>query len=168
MAEVLVALGSNVGDSLGYLREAVALFRERFDVLAVSGLYRTAPMYVTDQPDFLNGALKLSTELGPLQVLRTLKAMEVQIGRHKERRYGPREIDLDLLAYGHLQYRFTSGETVVLQVPHPRIPERRFVLAPLCDIDPNAELPGLGRVCDLLAQTMDQAASVQRVEDALF
>lgn len=167
MPEVLVALGSNVGDPRANLQAAVDELRKRFEVQRVSRLYRTAPMYVEDQPEFLNGAVLLQTGKAPLQVLQALKVIEGEIGRHKERRYGPREIDLDLLSYGRLQYRFSEGRTILV-VPHPRIPERRFVLAPLADIAPDLMLPGLGRVSHLLGQTNGQAESVHEVEDAIL
>jgi 2-amino-4-hydroxy-6-hydroxymethyldihydropteridine diphosphokinase len=137
-------------------------------VLKGSSVYETAPMYVTDQGPFLNAAVLARTELGPLALLAFLKAIEANEGRVVRERYGPREIDLDLVGYGSLAYRFAIGDEVRLQVPHPRTVERRFVLRPLFDIAPHFHLPGLGRVDELLGQTEDQARSVVRIEDALL
>jgi 2-amino-4-hydroxy-6-hydroxymethyldihydropteridine diphosphokinase len=165
---ILVAVGSNRGDRLAFLQAAVDALGEHFELTAVSHLYQTAPMYVVNQPSFLNGAVQARTEFSPLEVLRILKHTEVQVGRLPRERYGPREIDLDLVAYGSLQYRFTKDKRVWLDIPHPKTPERRFVLEPLADIDPLGSLPGLGRVDELLKQTEGQSESVQRVHDAIL
>jgi len=165
---VLIALGSNVGDRIAHLRTAVKELAANIDVEAVSHAYETAPMYVTDQPPYLNAATQASTNLSPRDLLRLLKELEAKIGRQVGRRYGPREIDLDLVAYGALAYSYFDGKRIRLQVPHPRTPERRFVLEPLSDVAPSFLLPGLGIVRDLLLQTEDQADTVQRIEDALL
>ncbi|HVT10774.1 MAG TPA: 2-amino-4-hydroxy-6-hydroxymethyldihydropteridine diphosphokinase [Fimbriimonadaceae bacterium] len=164
-APVVIALGSNVGDSLRYLQDAVAALRRAIRVERVSSVYRTVPMYVEDQPPFLNAALTGSTELGPRSLLRCLKEIESEIGRRDRARYGPREIDLDLIAYGSLSYAFTGGDKPLV-VPHPKTGERRFVLAPLYEIDPGYKLVGLGAVNELLAQTNDQANDVERLDHA--
>jgi 2-amino-4-hydroxy-6-hydroxymethyldihydropteridine diphosphokinase len=125
-------------------------------------------MYVTDQQDFTNAAVSCETSLGPLQLLHLLKALEKELGRRGGQRYGPREIDLDLIAYGSASYRFEAAGTVVLQVPHPLVAERRFVLQPLNDLCPKAVLPGLGRISDLLEKTNEQQGDVVRLEHALL
>lgn len=165
MAVALIALGSNVGDSVANLRLALDLLGRQTDVLAVSDIYETEPMYVENQPKFQNAAVRVSTYLSPLQLLETLKGIESEVGRLRRERYGPREVDLDLIAYGSLSYVFESMGETKLTVPHPRTPERRFVLEPLNDVAPHFDLPGLGVVSDLLQATKDQAASVQRRED---
>ncbi|HWA82188.1 MAG TPA: 2-amino-4-hydroxy-6-hydroxymethyldihydropteridine diphosphokinase [Fimbriimonadaceae bacterium] len=162
---IVIALGSNVGDSLRHLREATALLRQAVQVERVSSVYRTAPMYVEDQPPFLNAALTATTELGPRCLLRRLKEIEAEIGRQSRSRYGPREIDLDLIAYGSLSYTFGGGDKPLV-VPHPKTAERRFVLAPLFEIDPGYKLVGLGTVSELLAQTNDQAKDVEKLDHA--
>jgi 2-amino-4-hydroxy-6-hydroxymethyldihydropteridine diphosphokinase len=164
-APVVIALGSNVGDSLALLREAVRALRRIITVDSVSGVYRTAPMYVEDQPDFLNAALTGVTELTPRCLLGALKDIELEIGRHKTVRYGPREIDLDLIAYGALSYRFEGGDKPLV-VPHPKTAERRFVLMPLFEIGAGLKLIGLGVVADLLEQTKGQADDVVRLTNA--
>jgi len=168
VVDVLVALGSNVGDSLANLQEATALLSENLIVESASAVYETAPMYVEDQPPFLNAALLLQTELSPLELLSKLKELERQIGRQRREQNGPREIDLDLIAYGRLAYTYIEGKNVRLRVPHPRVGERRFVLQPLADIAPNFELPGIGVVRTLLEQTEHQRESVKKLEHALL
>lgn len=150
------------------MREAVCSLGFEVAVIAASAVYETAPMYVMDQAPFLNAALLARTTLAPLPLLRHLKEIESAVGRRPGRHYGPREIDLDLVGYGALAYRFADKEGVRLQVPHPRTPERRFVLQPLADVAPNFYLPGLGSVESLLKQTEEQAPSVLRIENALL
>lgn len=163
---VAVAFGANTGDRAGQIARAIELLRGAVQVIEVSPLYETAPMYVQDQPPFLNGALLADVTLGPLALLGLLKDTEAKVGRKPAERYGPREIDLDLVAYGAL--RLSSEAERTLEVPHPRLPERRFVLQPLFDLDPKIVLPGLAPISDLLAATEDQAATVQRFSDAVL
>lgn len=168
MPEVLLALGSNVGDRLRNLKSAVETLCERLDLLAISAIYETAPMYVTDQQPFLNAALRARTCHYPLQLLRLLKQTEADVGRQSGERFGPREIDIDLIAYGCLKYRFRSRGEKALDIPHPRVAERRFVLQPLFDVAPDSSLPGLGSIRELLDRTSEQADDVQRLEYALL
>ena len=168
VAEVLIALGSNVGDSLNNLRVAAKMLESEFGPLMASQIYRTAPMYVEDQPPFLNAAVSCSSLQSPRSVLATLKRLEQEIGRAPRERNGPREIDLDLVAYGRLSYQFMEDNILKLTVPHPAIPERRFVLQPLNDIVPNTLIPGLGVVSDLLARTELQRDHVITLSDALL
>ena len=167
MPEVLLALGSNMGDRIANLCAATEALSNVVDLLAVSSVYETAPMYVEDQQAFLNAALRARSHLAPLALLRLLKATEAEIGRKLGLRYGPREIDIDLISYGSLIYHFKGGERE-LQIPHPRVHERRFVLEPLFDVDPDGVLPGQGTIRELLARTSEQAGDVHRIEDALL
>lgn len=167
MTQVAIGLGSNVGDSLGHLRVALRELSARMTIEAVSSVYRTAPMYVEDQPPFLNAALIGTTEQGPRSLLRTLKEIECEVGRQARQRYGPREIDLDLISYGALFYTFGGAEKP-LTVPHPKTVERRFVLMPLSEIAPRLKLVGLGLVNELLDQTNSQSNDVERLDDALL
>ena len=164
MPVVLLALGSNVGDRHANLQAALDALARTIKVHATSAIYETAPMYVTDQPAFYNSALTASTDLSPRELLKTLKAAEAEIGRYPEKRYGPREIDIDLITFGSLVYRFGNQ----LEVPHHLVAERRFVLEPLHDLDPDASLPGLGKISILLERTNDQRGSVQKVENAVL
>lgn len=135
----------------------------------LSPVYETAPMYVVDQPSFLNGVLLAETHLSPRALLAALKDIENRVGRLARTLNGPREIDLDLVVYGRASYAFYADDFATdasLRVPHPRLAERRFVLQPLHDLDPGFVLPGLPPVGDLLAQTEDQRTSVLLYEDA--
>lgn len=167
MPEVLLALGSNVGDRLANLRDALEALGTNLDLLAVSAIYETAPMYVVEQQPFLNAALRAQTGCYPLELLRLLKQTETEVGRQTGQRFGPREIDIDLIAYGSLKYSLKGGDRD-LELPHPRVAERRFVLQPLFDVDPDGRLPGLGTIRELLARTEDQAQDVHRIEHALL
>ncbi|KAE8657401.1 Folate synthesis bifunctional protein [Hibiscus syriacus] len=128
--EVVIALGSNVGDRLDNFNQALQLMRKSgIDIIRYGCLYETAPAYVTDQPRFLNSAVRAVTKLGPHELLGILKTIERNMGRTGGIRYGPRPIDLDILFYG--KYRIGSD---ILTVPHERIWERPFVMAPLVDL----------------------------------
>lgn len=156
MVDAIIGFGSNLGEREARILEAA----ERLGIARMSPLYETAPMYVLDQPAFLNAVGLLRTELGPVALLKKLKEIETAVGRLPRVRNGPREIDLDLLAYGKLQLVSKISGKVKLHVPHPRLVERRFVLQPLFDLDPAFELPGLGRVAELLLNTESQADQV--------
>ena len=142
-----IGVGSNLADPLAQ----VVLAFERLKkipltrVVLTSRLYASRPYGPVAQPDFVNAAVGVVTQLGPLALLRELRAVEIAFGRPAEReRWGPRIIDLDLLAYAH--ERRTDAE---LTLPHPGIVERNFVLYPLAEIAPELDLPGLGRVAEL-------------------
>ena len=151
-----VGLGANVGDTRANLRHAVRALSALPGVglRGVSRLYRTTPVGVTDQPDFLNAVVALDVPLGPdpetgaLALLAALKVLEVAIGRKVRRHWGPREIDLDLLIFGRHQIKVERphdrAEKRWLQVPHPEAQERLFVLAPLADLVPWLVPPGWG------------------------
>jgi 2-amino-4-hydroxy-6-hydroxymethyldihydropteridine diphosphokinase len=147
-----LGLGSNVGDSLGHLRAAVA----RLPVTARSSVYRTEPQgEVLDQPDFLNAAVQIETELEPLALLDLCKRTESDLGRDfSQIRHGPRVVDIDLLLLGDI-----ALTTDRLTLPHRDVLTRRFVLVPLLEIDPSLALPD-GR---LLADALERLEG-QRVE----
>ena len=168
MTRVAISLGSNLGDRATNLQKAVTALEARLSILATSNIYETSPMYVESQPPFLNAALLAETDLGPLALLRFLKDTERSVGRIPTDRNGPREIDLDLITYGVLKYRFRALGVEALVLPHPRVAERRFVLQPLNDIDPKGSILGLGKIGDLLVATEMQAATVRKVSDALL
>jgi 2-amino-4-hydroxy-6-hydroxymethyldihydropteridine diphosphokinase len=143
-----VGLGSNVGDRLGHLRAAVAALRahDGIDVVATSGVYETDPVG-PPQSDFLNAVVELATDLAAEELLRVFKQIETDLGRVPRERWGPREIDLDLLVHG--DRRLESDDLVV---PHPRIAARAFVLVPLEELAPALEIPGVGDASSLLAR----------------
>jgi 2-amino-4-hydroxy-6-hydroxymethyldihydropteridine diphosphokinase len=150
MPLVYIGLGSNLGDREATIREALRLLEAAgdVDVVAVSSLRETDPVGFLEQPRFLNGAAALRTELGARELLERLLAVERRLGRERSGpRYGPRTIDLDLLLYGELVL-----DEPGLEVPHPRIAERRFVLEPLAELDPALDLPGRGSIRELLAR----------------
>lgn len=147
-----VGLGANVGDARQTLERAVrglaALPGAR--LRGVSRLYASKPVGVTDQPDFLNAAVGLDVPAGPdpetggLALLAALKQLELALGRRPHDRWGPREIDLDLLAFGRHRLRVERPDGRWLEVPHPLARERLFVLAPLSDLVPGLRPPGWG------------------------
>jgi 2-amino-4-hydroxy-6-hydroxymethyldihydropteridine diphosphokinase len=144
LTRAYVGVGANLGDRRAAIEAAVALLE---GVVAVSELRETDPVGVTDQPAFLNGAVAIETALSARELLDRLLEVERKLGRERRDRWGPRTIDLDLLVYG--------DETIDepgLTVPHPRLHERRFALEPLADLDPALEVPGRGRVSDLVAR----------------
>jgi 2-amino-4-hydroxy-6-hydroxymethyldihydropteridine diphosphokinase len=143
-----VGLGSNLGEREETLRGALARLDEveGLDVVAVSSFRETDPVGNVDQPRFVNAAVALETSLGPRELLDALLEVERSLGRDRsqEERWGPRTIDLDLLLYG--------DETVDepgLEIPHPRLAERAFVLEPLLELDPGLRMPDGRRLRDL-------------------
>jgi 2-amino-4-hydroxy-6-hydroxymethyldihydropteridine diphosphokinase len=154
-----LGLGSNVGDRVANLRTARdALARQGVTVTASSSVYETEPQgEVLDQPDFLNAAVRIETELGPEELLDACKQVERDLGRELGGpRHGPRPIDVDLLLLGDLEY-----ESERLRLPHRDVLNRRFVLAPLLEIDADLALPDGTRLAAALA-----ALEGQRVERA--
>jgi 2-amino-4-hydroxy-6-hydroxymethyldihydropteridine diphosphokinase len=150
LTRAFIGLGSNLGDPEAQIAAALELLgqEEGVEVLAVSTLRVTDPVGYLDQPRFLNGAAAVETSLGARELLERLLAIERGLGRERGsgERFGPRTVDLDLLVFG--------TETIDepgLQVPHPRLAERAFVLEPLAELEPALEVPGLGRVQALLA-----------------
>jgi 2-amino-4-hydroxy-6-hydroxymethyldihydropteridine diphosphokinase len=145
--EVLVGLGSNLDGPARQIETAFGMLGgiDRTRLLMTSSLYRSAPLGGIEQPDFVNAAALLTTRLAPRAFLEQLQSIENARGRERgEIQWGPRVLDLDLLAYDGL-----SIDEPGLTVPHPGIASRNFVLLPLREIAPDFEIPGLGRVLDL-------------------
>jgi len=143
---VYIALGTNLGDRLANLRTAIEGLAPDVTMLAESHIYETPPWGYEDQPSFLNMVVKAETDLEPAALLMFLKKLEVDLGREKSVRWGPRLIDLDILFYDDLII-----ESPPLVIPHPRLHERGFVLAPLADVAAEFIHPVLGkRVRELL------------------
>lgn len=143
-----LGLGSNVGDRESHLRAAIAMLREGdVEVEAISSTYETEPVgEVLDQADFLNAAVRIRTELEPEALLDLCKEIEVARGRALDAaRHSPRPLDVDLLLLGELEL-----STERLTLPHPEVTSRRFVLAPLLELDPALELPNGARLTDAL------------------
>src|SRR6185312_6072732 len=150
MTRSFVGLGANLEDPRRQIERALELLaaEDGVDLIAVSALRETDPVGYEDQPRFLNGAAELQTSLSARELLERLLAIEQRLGRIRGGgpRFGPRTIDLDLLLYGD-----ASIDEKGLQIPHPRLHERRFALEPLADLDPSLEIPGRGPVQALLA-----------------
>ena len=138
MARVYLALGSNLGKRLENLRDAVTRLRIRVRVEKISAVYETEPWGIVEQPRFLNLVLAGETALEPLALLEFVKKIERAMGRAETVRNGPRVIDIDILLYDIVRFK-----NEVLEIPHPRMHERRFVLVPLAEIAPDAHHPQL-------------------------
>jgi 2-amino-4-hydroxy-6-hydroxymethyldihydropteridine diphosphokinase len=150
MARAFVGLGANIGDREQAIRRAVDLLAATpgVSVIATSSLSETDPIGYVDQPRFLNGAVRLETDLAPRDLLDRLLAIERELGRRRDGpRFGPRTIDLDLLVYGD-----EIVDEQGLRVPHPRLHERRFALEPLAELEPGLVVPGRGSLEALLAK----------------
>ncbi|HLH59330.1 MAG TPA: 2-amino-4-hydroxy-6-hydroxymethyldihydropteridine diphosphokinase [Streptosporangiaceae bacterium] len=158
----VLALGSNLGDRLQTLQRAVDALAASagIEVLSVSPVYETAPVGGPDQPDYLNAVVLADTSLPPGDVLARAHEIEAAARRTREVRWGPRTLDIDVIAYGD----HVSGDPG-LTLPHPRAHERAFVLAPWLDVDPAAELPGHGRVEELLRSPRRPAGQDVRRRD---
>jgi len=144
---IYLALGTNLGDRPGNLRSAVQALPPDVIVLAESKIYETPPWGYADQPAFLNMAIKAETSLEPGALLKHLKNLETRLGRQQTFRYGPRQIDIDILFYDDLVLNSPA-----LVIPHPHLHERAFVLVPLADLAPELLHPVLRRtIRDLLA-----------------
>ena len=161
MAEAFIALGGNVGDVRATFDRAIALLGEdgAVQLAARSSDYRTPPWGVTDQPAFVNGAIAVTTSLSPHALLARLQACERALGRDRarERHWGPRPIDLDLLAYDDVTLHDPE-----LTLPHPRLFERAFVLVPLAEIAAGRAIAGI-RVRDALARA--DASGIEKLPE---
>jgi 2-amino-4-hydroxy-6-hydroxymethyldihydropteridine diphosphokinase len=150
MTRAYVGLGANLGDRAAALRGALDELAGEpgVEVLAVSAVRETDPVGIVEQPPFLNAAAAVETSLSPRELLDRLLGVEHRLGRTRTGpRFGPREIDLDLLLYGD-----ELVDEPGLTVPHPRLHERLFALEPLAELDPGLVVPGRGPVADLLAE----------------
>ena len=148
MSIVYLGLGTNLGDRKQNINKAIGAISLKMSISKQSSLYETTAWGYTDQPDFLNQVIQVETNLSPLRLLNFLKKTEVELGRVENFRYGPRLIDIDILFYDDL-IKTTSR----LQIPHPRIPERAFVLVPLNEIAPGFVHPVLKKtIAELLTK----------------
>lgn len=158
MTVAALGLGANIGDRVGQLRAAIAkLPRPGLRVAAVSALYETPPWGKTDQPAFLNAAVRIETALSARALLDCVLGVERQLGRNRDEKWGPRTIDIDILLFG--------AETISeagLQVPHPHLQARAFALTPLADVMPETRFAGRS-VAEWLARA--ETAGIDRVAE---
>jgi 2-amino-4-hydroxy-6-hydroxymethyldihydropteridine diphosphokinase len=143
---ILIALGSNITGSWGaphaaVLRALDELTQHNISILKVSTLIETAPFGVTNQPNFVNAVAKIRTDLPPEALMQTLHAIESRAGRKRLERWGPRTLDLDLLDYNGLIQKPTNNTLETLELPHPGIEQRTFVLQPIAEIAPRWKHP---------------------------
>jgi 2-amino-4-hydroxy-6-hydroxymethyldihydropteridine diphosphokinase len=145
--KAVVALGANIGNPSEQMDLAIAMLKQATDVIAVSTYYTTKPVGGPEQPDYINCVCILESDLPALDLLSLLQGIEKSLGRERIERWGPRTIDLDLIQYGSL-----LSKAEELELPHPRAHERRFVLEPWHEIEPDAVLLTHGKISELLAQ----------------
>ncbi|MDP9240407.1 MAG: 2-amino-4-hydroxy-6-hydroxymethyldihydropteridine diphosphokinase [Actinomycetota bacterium] len=156
MTRVVLSVGSNVGDRLAHLQSAADALRD--GLMAVSPVYETEPFGTEPQPAYLNAVLIAEADLDAHAWLAQARAIEAAAGRERPRRWAPRTLDVDLIVVGR-----TRSADPELTLPHPRAHERAFVLVPWLDVEPDAVLPGVGPVRDLLAGL--DPSGVQRRDD---
>lgn len=143
----VVALGANLEEPRKAVELAIELLKQSTDVIAISSMYETAPVGGPEQDNYINAVVTLESELPAADLLALLHGIEKSMGRVRDERWGPRVIDLDLIQYGTL-----LSKSEELTLPHPRAHERRFVLEPWHEIDPEAILLTHGRIDQLLEQ----------------
>jgi len=145
--KAVIALGSNIGEPKENLDLAIALLNEATEVQKTSSYFVTKPVGYTDQPDFLNAVCIIESDLPAIELLNMLQGIEKAMGRERIIKWGPRSIDLDIIQYGSL---LSNADELTL--PHPRAHERKFVLEPWFEIEPDAVLLTHGKIADLLAK----------------
>lgn len=138
MDRVFISIGSNLGDRISNCRKAVNEMAKFCNDVKVSSLYETEPVDKEDQPNFINAAAQIRTDLSPHQLLEKLNLIEEQLSRVRHEKWGPRTIDLDIIFYGNL---ILNDDDLI--IPHPRAHLRQFVLEPICEIDPDFIYTGL-------------------------
>jgi 2-amino-4-hydroxy-6-hydroxymethyldihydropteridine diphosphokinase len=157
MPTVYLSLGSNLGDRLAYIKKALRMLESRIDVRSMSSVYETEPWGMKNQPWFLNLVCSAETDLAPHALLDFVKGIEQRLGRQETVRYGPRRIDIDILFYDHEVCHSTR-----LQIPHPRLADRAFVLYPLAEIAPALEHPVTGKTASAMLAELEEPKTVRR------
>ena len=145
--KAVISLGANIGNPEEQMQLAIAMLREATDVIALSSIYTTEPVGGPVQPNYLNAICITESELPAADLLALLHGIEKTLGREHVERWGPRTIDLDLIQYGSI---LSSAEE--LELPHPRAHERKFVLEPWLEVEPDAILLTHGKISELLEQ----------------
>lgn len=159
--KVYLALGSNMGERQKNIFRAIELLREKVSQIKIGGIYETTPFGYTDQGDFLNTAIRGEASLSPQELLDFVKVVEKQIGRIDRFRWGPREIDIDIIFYDDIVIQNNR-----LEIPHPRAHERDFVLRPLADIDSDFRHPNLKKTIGNLLEelTIDERSVIKKLD----
>ena len=157
MITAYLGLGSNLGDRAKNIQQALRDLASlpTIRVTAVSSFYETAPVGITDQPDFVNAVAAIETSLTPEELLDAVLTVEKKQGRVRTQRWGPRVIDVDVLTYGD-----ERRVTPMLTLPHPRLGERAFVIVPLAEIAPNLVLPGQSETMKKKAERIEKAGNI--------
>ena len=145
--KAVISLGANIGNPEEQMQLAIAMLREATDVVALSSIYTTKPVGGPEQPNYLNAICITESDLPAADLLALLHGIEKTLGRERIERWGPRTIDLDLIQYGTI---LSSAQE--LELPHPRAHERKFVLEPWLEIEPDAILLTHGKISELLVQ----------------
>jgi 2-amino-4-hydroxy-6-hydroxymethyldihydropteridine diphosphokinase len=147
--QAFIALGTNIEPRFDRMNEAMECLKEFGQIVRTSSIYETAPVGVTDQPDFLNAVVELSTELSPEALLKNLRNQEIELGRKARERWHEREIDFDIIFY---------GDSVIIEkhlvVPHPEMQHRSFVLIPMAEIAPEFKHPILNKTIAEMVQDL--------------
>lgn len=165
MPLVYIGFGSNIGDRLAHIQNAINALAKTAGVTLreISSIYKTDPVGYEAQAQFLNGVAAIETNLPPLPLLHTLKDIEAAVGRQHRIRWGPREIDLDILIYEDM-----CLQTEKLVIPHPEMHLRRFVLAPLAEIAPDLVHPVFQETFQTLLERLEDDKSVLKKEDCVL
>lgn len=155
---VYLSLGSNLGDRENHLRDAIARLEQEGRIVAVSSFYETEPVEFANQPWFLNCAVALETTETPRQLMDSVLSIELEMGRRRLQKKGPRTIDIDILLFGDVVV-----DTPELTIPHPGMHQRRFVLEPLAQIAPEARHPGTKRTIRQLLESLPAGQLIRKV-----
>jgi 2-amino-4-hydroxy-6-hydroxymethyldihydropteridine diphosphokinase len=157
-----LGLGANLGDREASILAVLAALDSlpTIEVTAVSSLYETVPVGMTDQPDFLNAVAQIQTSLRPEQLLQAVLHLETERGRVRNQRWGPRVIDVDILVYGDQSITLPG-----LTVPHPRLEERAFALVPLAEVAPEMVLPGRTAPVKIRAEELRRSGNILGTRD---
>lgn len=155
---IFLSLGSNIGDRSQYLKSAITMIKSHREIELVnySSIYETDPVGYEDQDCFLNMVIQIETTLSPLNLLKTCLAIEKDLGRKREKVWGPRTIDIDILLYNQ-----ENIETEELKVPHPRMHLRAFVMIPLFEINNNINVPKIEKPLKLLVEDLPDKKGVR-------